>query len=89
MSLRTAAAAAVLVAMVLGIVLGDRGVGRLVALSRDLIRLEAAVGKLADDNRRLAAEAARLRDDPRELEAVARRELGLVAPGEVVFEFAE
>ncbi len=83
-----------LVALVLGTmalvtVFGDRGLIRLVGLARDLAALTAATDHLADENRRLSAEIAALRSDPRALEAAARRDLGLVAPDELIFEFSE
>ncbi len=70
-------------------VFGERGLVRLVGLASDLAALSAASDRLASENRKLAAEIAALRRDPHALEAAARRELGLVAPGELVFEFAE
>lgn len=84
----------ILVALVLGAmvfitVFGDRGLIRLVGLAGDLAALTAATDRLADENRQLAAEITALRHDPRALEAAARRELGLVGPDELVFEFAE
>jgi cell division protein FtsB len=79
----------ILAAMALFTTFGDRGLVRLVALARDLAALGAATDRLAEENRRLAAEAERLRESPRALEAEARRELGLVGPDELVFEFPE
>ncbi len=86
---RATLAGALLVAMGLVTAFGDRGLVRLVALRRDLGAVQAATDRLAEENRRLAAAAERLRDDPRALEAAARRDLGLVAPDEIVFEFPE
>ena len=50
-------------------------------------QLEAEVALLRRENLRLAEEARRLREDPAYAEAVARRELGLVRPGETVVKF--
>lgn len=82
-------AALVLGAMGLVTVFGERGLVRMVALSRDLAALTAATARLAEENRRLSAEIAGLRQDPRALEAAARRDLGLIGPDELVFEFRE
>jgi cell division protein FtsB len=83
------AALLVLAAMALFTAFGDRGLVRLVGLARDLAALGASTDRLAEENRRLAAEVERLRESPRALEAAARRELGLVGPDELVFEFPE
>ena len=48
-------------------------------------RLAREIGQLRRDNRRLRDQARRLREDPAAIEAVARRELGLIRPGEIVF----
>lgn len=48
-------------------------------------RLEREIDQLRRDNRRMRSEARRLREDPAAIEAIARRELGLIRPGEVVF----
>ena len=75
------------------IILGDR-VGldsrelRLQAGS-DYRRLESEIAQLRRENRRLGEEARRLREDPAAIEAVARGELGLIRPGEVVFLLAD
>jgi cell division protein FtsB len=38
-----------------------------------------------EENARLRDEARRLREDPRTIEEIARRELGLIKPGEKLF----
>jgi cell division protein FtsB len=78
--------------VVLGILLaasllGERGLIGLLqmhqtraALARDVERLTAANAALADEVRAL-------RTGPGRIEAIAREELGLVKPGELVYEF--
>lgn len=89
LSISAVLAGLLLAGMGLATVFGDRGLIRMLALERDLAAVQAATDRLAEQNRRLAAAVARLRDDPRALEAAARRDLGLVAPDEIVFEFPE
>lgn len=53
-------------------------------------RIEAAkeeIEALRGENARLREEIQALREDPRTLERIAREELGLVRPGEKVYEF--
>ena len=47
-------------------------------------QLQAEIASLKAQNRELFEEARRLREDPAYAEAVARKELGLVRPGETV-----
>ena len=67
--------------------LGPRGVAHLRRLDRDAARIEAADAALEAQNDRLILRIDALRNDPRTLESVARDELGMVKPGEVVFRF--
>ena len=74
--------AAVLVA---NTIVGDRGLLVLRAARLEHRRLAGSAAALRRENDRLRTEARRLREDPRAIEEVARQELGLVEPGELVF----
>jgi cell division protein FtsB len=52
---------------------------------RQAEELAAAIARQRAENARLREEARRLTDDPAAIEEVARRELGLIRPGEKVF----
>ncbi len=60
------------------------GALRWMELKIDRMRLQSEIHALKTDNQRLYLEAKRLREDSSYAEAVARRELGLVRPGETV-----
>lgn len=47
--------------------------------------LAAAIARQRAENARLREEARRLKDDPATIEEIARRDLGLIRPGEKVF----
>ena len=47
--------------------------------------LSATIARQRADNARLREEARRLREDPSAIEEIARRELGLIKPGEKLF----
>jgi cell division protein FtsB len=73
------------IALVVGSFLGDGG---MLALWEGQARAEQArfeLEELRAQNERLADEIRALRSDPRAIERIAREELGLAAPGEVVF----
>jgi cell division protein FtsB len=71
--------------IVLDALVGDRGLLATLRARREYHELAATIAHERADNARLADQARRLRDDPRTIEEVARRELGLIKPGEKVF----
>jgi cell division protein FtsB len=62
----------------------DRGLLQLSKQRRQITKVREEIAQLEADNKRLEAEVAALRTDPRALEKIAREELNLVKPGEVV-----
>jgi cell division protein FtsB len=79
--------AAVGVALVLavGSLSAEGGFRRYARLKRDLHALEERNAKLTAENARLKREVQRVRTEPAALERAARENLGLVRPGEIVF----
>jgi cell division protein FtsB len=72
-------------ALMVAALVGDRGlvgVWRARQQSQDLTR---QITHLRDENKTLRETARRLREDPGTIEDLARRELGLIRPGEKVF----
>ena len=68
-------------------VFGERGLPRLRALRQRLEEIEEENAVLRRDNELLQRRIHALREDPRQVEWIARRELGLVRPEELVFHF--
>ena len=64
---------------------GDRGLLAMLRARRAGGELAASIARQRAENARLREEARRLHDDPSAIEEVARRELGLIKPGEKVF----
>ncbi len=64
---------------------GDKGFMATTKARTEYRALEDALARVRADNARLRDEARRLRDDPAAIEEVARRELGLIKPGEKLF----
>jgi cell division protein FtsB len=73
-----------LIILVDGLV-GDKGLLAMMHARQEYDELAASVARLRTENLRLREDARRLRDDPAAIEEVARRELGLIRPGEKVF----
>jgi len=78
-----------LLVLVLGLLsaFSDRGILRLYRLVRVRAELRGEIARLKASNERLTEEARALREDPIRIEAIAREDLGLVRPGDVVYEF--
>ena len=76
-----------LLALVVASVIGNRSLIRLYQMHRDRATLEREIDQLTAANVSLAEEVRTLRTDPARVEAIAREELGLVKPGELVYEF--
>lgn len=64
---------------------GDRGLLAMMRARREYDTAAAAVARQRAENARLREEARRLREEPDAIEEIARRELGLIKPGERVF----
>lgn len=68
-------------------VLDDRGLPRYRALRAELAEVERVNDRLQREVGRLRREVDALRSDPAAVERVARDELGMVRPGELLFQF--
>jgi cell division protein FtsB len=63
---------------------GERGLMESIRARRANANAAAELARLRKENAALRERVQRLRDDPATIEAVARRELGLLRPGEIV-----
>ena len=64
---------------------GERGLLAMLRARHEYDELAATIARQRAENARLRDEARRLREDPAAIEEIARRELGLMKPGEKVF----
>jgi cell division protein FtsB len=64
---------------------GDRGLLATMRARREYDELAATIARERVENAQLREEARRLKEDPSAIEEIARRELGLIKPGEKVF----
>ena len=65
----------------------DDGYPALMSLRGDLRGLNVEIRELSDENRRLLEAITALRHDPHAVERIAREDLDLVAPGEILYLF--
>ena len=71
--------------LVVDALVGEKGLLAMRKARQDYQALESALSTARSENARLREEARRLREDPRAVEDLARRELGLIKPGETLF----
>ena len=71
--------------LVIDSLVGDKGLLAMIEARQQYGKLEESLANARAENARLREEARRLREDPDAIEAIARRELGLMKPGEKLF----
>jgi len=71
--------------LVIDALVGEKGLLAMIEARQQYRQLEQALSAVRAENARLREEARRLREDPRAIEDIARRELGLIKPGEKLF----
>jgi cell division protein FtsB len=78
-----------LVVMLALAIVNERGLLAMWGMQRDVTQLASAVRAIEQQNQDLLRNIERLHSDLGYIEKIAREELGLVRPGELVFEFVE
>lgn len=71
--------------IVVDAIAGEKGLLALLQARREYSALERSLERARTENAELREMARRLREDPNAIEEQARRELGLIKPGEVLF----
>jgi len=66
---------------------GEKGLLQVYRLRKELKEIERVNMELRQENERLRAEIGNLRTNKKYIEELARRELGLVKKGEIVYQF--
>ena len=75
----------VTIVLVVDALFGDKGFLDTLRARRQYRAVTAALAQKRHENARLREEIRSLRDDPARIESVAREELGLMRPGELLF----
>jgi cell division protein FtsB len=71
--------------IVVDAIAGEKGLLALLQARREYSALERSLERARTENAELREMARRLREDPKAIEEQARRELGLIKPGEMLF----
>jgi cell division protein FtsB len=70
--------------LLLDSIFGDRGLVGTIKARADYRRVSDALARLKAENAGLREQARRLQEDPATIEGVARKDLGLIGPGEIL-----
>jgi cell division protein FtsB len=68
---------------------GEKGIFQLFRLRKELVRVKGKNSNLSEENQKLKEEVKRLRSDKRYIEEIARKELGMVKEGEIIYQFED
>ena len=69
------------------LIFDDKSLPRYQSLRAELTRSESNSAQLAREVEQLKREVERLKEDPHAIERIARDDLGMVRPGELIFQF--
>jgi cell division protein FtsB len=75
----------VTVVLLIDALVGERGLVERMKAGRLYLEAQAELEKIRQENARLLEEARRLKEDSSAIESLARKDLGLLRPGEVLF----
>ena len=75
----------VTVVLLIDALVGERGLVERLKAGRLYLEAQAELEKIRQDNARLLEETRRLKEDSSAVESLARKDLGLLRPGEVLF----
>jgi len=71
--------------LIIDALVGDRGFLAMLKARQQYRTLETSLARSKTENAQLREQARELREDPEAIEDIARRELGLIRPGEKLF----
>jgi cell division protein FtsB/cell division protein DivIC len=66
---------------------GEKGILHLLRLQKEVAQIKDRNIKLEEENKKLREEVKRLQRDKRYIEEIARKELGMVKEGEIIYQF--
>ncbi len=68
---------------------GEKGILHLLRLQKELKEIRERSVKIEEENQKLKEEVRRLQQEKRYIEEIARKELGMVKEGEIIYQFED
>jgi cell division protein FtsB len=66
---------------------GDKGILHLLRIQNELVRIKETNKNIEEENRKLREQVRRLQNEKQYIEEIARKELGMVKEGEILYQF--
>ena len=76
-------------AMLIHDIFGPHGVIAMQRTQREIQQIRQQIGKVNAENKSLAEQVNALKTDPKAIERIAREEMGLARPGELIFKLPD
>jgi cell division protein FtsB len=70
-------------------VFGQHGLLAMHRTQKEIEQIREQIGKVNEENKSLAEQVNALKSDPKSIERIAREEMGLARPGELIFKLPE
>ena len=70
-------------------VFGPHGFIAMRRTQKEIEQVREQIGKINDENKSLAEQVSSLKSDPKAIERIAREEMGLARPGEMIFKIPD
>jgi cell division protein FtsB len=70
-------------------VFGAHGLIAMRRTQKEIQQIQEQIGKIADENKSLSSQITSLKSDPKAIERIAREEMGLARPGELIFKLPD
>jgi cell division protein FtsB len=70
-------------------VFGPHGFIAMRRTQKEIEQIRTQIGKMNDENKTLAEQVNSLKSDPKSIERIAREEMGLARPGEMIFKIPD
>jgi cell division protein FtsB len=78
-----------LLALLVHDVFGPHGFIAMRRTQKEIEQIREQIGKMNDENKSLTEQVNSLKTDPRSIERIAREEMGLARPGEMIFKLPD
>jgi cell division protein FtsB len=78
-----------LFALLLHDIFGAHGFIAMRKTQKEIEQIREQIGKLNDENQSLSGQVNSLKTDPKAIERIAREEMGLARPGEIIYKFPD
>ncbi len=78
-----------LLALLVHDVFGPHGLIAMRRTQKEIEQIREQIGKMNDENKSLTEKVSSLKSDPKSIERIAREEMGLARPGELIFKLPD